>query len=114
MVLDVEFYRKIHYQVMCDISRVWYYRKLVNASFLHEEGASIDEIAEAFNVKPSTAKKYIDKHNKLMESKDSETQYKLYVALLTPNKDYDHDVFDEIMKYIYKFKIYDEDWFFKF
>ena len=114
MAFDVELYRKIHYQVMCDISRVWYYRKLVNASWLHEEGVSIDEMAEAFKVKPSTAKKYIDKHNALMESEDSETQYKLYVALSTPDKTYDHETFDEIMKYIYNFKIYEEDWFLKF
>ncbi|HHB7053560.1 TPA: helix-turn-helix domain-containing protein [Klebsiella pneumoniae] len=113
MAIDLKLYKKIHYQIMCDISRVWYYRKLVNASLLHEEGSSINEIAEIFNVKVSTAKKYIEKHDELMESDDSETQYKLYIALATPNKEYDHETFDEILKYVYTFKIHEEDWFFK-
>jgi len=98
---------------MCDISRVWYFRKLVNASLFHDIGLPLDKIGEAFKVKPLTAKKYLDKFVELKESEDSEIQYKLYVALLTPEKNYDPDTFDQIMDYIYKLKIYEKDWFFR-
>ncbi|ENR7426722.1 hypothetical protein ACEWWX_000407 [Salmonella enterica] len=114
MGFDIELYRKITRQVLCDMSRVWYFRKLLFAKYLHEEGATLDELAEEFNVKESTIEKYLKKVEEAMTSKDPETQYKLYVALETPDKHSSPEAMDNITGYVYKFELYKEEWFFKF
>ena len=113
-VFDVKEYSKITYQILIDISRVWYYRKLITAKLLFDEYISIDSIAENFNVSRSTAWKYILKFNEIITSQDSETQYKFFVALQTPDKSCSPVIMDRIVKYVYQFDIHKEKWFFTF
>lgn len=114
MGFDIELYKKVSYQILCDISRVWYFRKLLIAKCMSDEGATLEEIAEEFKVKRVTAEKYLKKIEEAMESEDLETQYKLYVALETPDKHSSPETFDNIRSYVYKFGLYKEAWFFKF
>ncbi|EAM7986409.1 helix-turn-helix domain-containing protein [Salmonella enterica] len=111
---DVKEYSRITYQILIDISRVWYYRKIITAKLLSEDGLSIDAIAEEFNVSYSTARNYINKFNELMKSTDSEAQYKFFVALQTPDKMASPEIMDSIVEYVYQLEIHKEKWFFKF
>lgn len=111
---DVKEYSRITYQILIDISRVWYYRKIITAKLLSEDGLPIDAIAEEFNVSYSTARNYINKFNDLMKSTDSEAQYKFFVALQTPDKMASPEIMDSIVEYVYQLEIHKEKWFFKF
>ncbi|EBA9763022.1 helix-turn-helix domain-containing protein [Salmonella enterica] len=110
---DVKEYSKITYQILIDISRVWYYRKIITAKLLFDDGFSIDAIADKFNVSHSKASDYINKFNELMKSSDSEAQYKFFVALQTPDKMASPEIMDSIVEYVYQLEIYKEKWFFK-
>ncbi|HFG9339769.1 TPA: helix-turn-helix domain-containing protein [Salmonella enterica subsp. enterica serovar Adelaide] len=111
---DAKEYSKVTYQILIDISRVWYYRKIITAKLLFDDGFSIETIADEFNVSHSTAENYINKFNELMKSTDSETQYKFFVALQTPDKMASPKIMDSIVEYVYQLEIHKEKWFFKF
>lgn len=111
---DIKEYSRITYQILIDISRVWYYRKLITAKLLFDNGLSIDSIAEEFNVSRSTSEKYINKFNEIVKSQDSETQYKFFVALQTPDKSCSPETMDRIVEYVYQLDVHKEKWFFKF
>lgn len=111
---DIKEYSRITYQILIDISRVWYYRKLITAKLLFDNGLSIDSIAEEFNVSRSTADKYINKFNEIVKSQDSETQYKFFVALQTPDKSCCPETMDRIVEYVYQLDVHKEKWFYKF
>ncbi|HEK0431550.1 hypothetical protein [Proteus mirabilis] len=113
-MFDHELYRKISHQIIYDISRVWYFRKLIYAQCLNEEGMTINEIAEEFNVKKQTAEKYLKKFKEIMESTDLETQYKLYTAIKTADNKHSPVIINEIMDYVYELELYKEKWYFKF
>ena len=110
---DIEEYSMISYQILIDISSVWYYRKIIKAKVMSDEGFDLEEIAIYFKVSPATAGKYILKFQQIMESTNAEVNYKFFVALTTIDKSYDCKDLDKIRKYVYQTKVYKEDWYFK-
>ncbi|MCH9271870.1 hypothetical protein [Pantoea ananatis] len=113
MTFDVEEFNKITRQIIRDIPRVWYMRKLLKARNLYEEGKSVEEIAVLFDVKTKTAEGYIKKSTSMLLSEDKLTQYKLSVALVEPDRDPCSVSLDIIRSYVIRNRLHKENWFFK-